>query len=103
MKAPAAAVSADVLLAALAGRVRALRSARGLTLQQLSRQARLSARFLLQVEQGATNISVRKLAGLAAALDTTPAALLAAPETAAAAETTPVIALLGLRGAGKST
>lgn len=102
MKAPAAA-SADVLLAALAERVRALRSARGLTLQQLSRQARLSARFLLQVEQGGTNISVRKLAGLASALDTTPAALLAAPDTAGAGGTLPVIALLGLRGAGKST
>jgi XRE family aerobic/anaerobic benzoate catabolism transcriptional regulator len=93
---------ADRLLAALAGRVRALRGQRGLTLQQLARRARLSPRFLVQVERGAANISVRKLAGLAAALDTSPAALLAPAETGARAPL-PVIALLGLRGAGKST
>jgi XRE family aerobic/anaerobic benzoate catabolism transcriptional regulator len=99
------AAAADLLLAALAARVRALRTERGLTLQRLARRARLSPRFLVQVEQGAANISVRKLAGLAAALDTTPAALLAAPTTrrARAGATLPVIALLGLRGAGKST
>ena len=103
MAAASPAPSADVLLAALAGRVRALRTGRGLTLQQLARQARLSARFLLQVEQGETNISVRKLVGLATALDTTPAALLAPPDAAAGTPGLPVIALLGLRGAGKST
>jgi XRE family aerobic/anaerobic benzoate catabolism transcriptional regulator len=96
---------AERLLGALGERVRALRGERRLTLQQLARRARLSPRFLVQVEQGAANISVRKLAGLAAALDTTPAALLAQPErpprrTRAAL---PVVALLGLRGAGKST
>jgi XRE family aerobic/anaerobic benzoate catabolism transcriptional regulator len=93
------------LLAALAERVRALRAERRLTLQQLARRARLSPRFLVQVEQGGANISVRKLAGLAAALDTTPAALLAdpPPPRRRAAQAPPVIALLGLRGAGKST
>jgi XRE family aerobic/anaerobic benzoate catabolism transcriptional regulator len=97
--------AADRLLAALAQRVRALRNDRGLTLQQLARRARLSPRFLVQVEQGEANISVRKLAGLAAALDTTPAALLAEPAAArvGARDRLPVIALLGLRGAGKST
>lgn len=101
----AMAPDADRLLAALAERVRALRGERRLTLQQLARRARLSPRFLVQVEQGAANISVRKLAGLAAALDTTPAALLAAPPPARsrARAPLPVIALLGLRGAGKST
>jgi len=98
---PSAAPEAtDALLLALAGRVRTLRNERGLTLQKLARAARLSPRFLLQVEQGTANISVRKLAGLAGALDTTPAALLAAPVAPVAL---PVIALLGLRGAGKST
>jgi XRE family transcriptional regulator, aerobic/anaerobic benzoate catabolism transcriptional regulator len=96
--------AADRLLAALAQRVRALRGDRGLTLQRLARRARLSPRFLVQVEQGEANISVRKLAGLAAALDTTPAALLAEPPSRAGArDGLPVIALLGLRGAGKST
>ena len=95
--------AADRLLAALAQRVRALRTGRGLTLQQLARRARLSPRFLVQVEQADANISVRKLAGLAAALDTTPAALLAEPGGPRARARLPVIALLGLRGAGKST
>jgi XRE family transcriptional regulator, aerobic/anaerobic benzoate catabolism transcriptional regulator len=100
---PAAPRDADRLLAALAARVRALRAERGLTLQQLARRAHLSPRFLVQVEQGAANISVRKLAGLASALDTTPAALLAEPAPRTARAAVPVIALLGLRGAGKST
>jgi XRE family transcriptional regulator, aerobic/anaerobic benzoate catabolism transcriptional regulator len=93
------------LLTALAGRVRALRTARRLTLQQLARRASLSPRFLVQLEQGAANISVRKLAGLATALGTTPAALLAEPppRRRPAAQAPSVIALLGLRGAGKST
>lgn len=96
---------ADRLLAALAERVRALRVQQGLTLQALARRAGLSPRFLVQVEQGAANISVRKLAGLAGALDTTPAALLAAPAgpRPRARAALPVVALLGLRGAGKST
>ena len=96
---------ADRLIAALAGRVRALRGERRLTLQELARKARLSPRFLVQVEQGTANISVRKLAGLAAALGTTPSALLAEPSTPRrpAARPLPIVALLGLRGAGKST
>ena len=53
----------------------------------------------MQVEPGEGNISVRKLAGLAEALGTTPAALLTAP----ADPGPPTIALLGLRGAGKTT
>lgn len=93
------------LLAALGERVRALRGQRGWTLQQLARRARLSPRFLVQVESGAANISVRKLAGLAAALETSLAALLAAPSRRQrhARAALPVVALLGLRGAGKST
>ena len=95
----------DRLLAALAERVRALRAQQGLTLQALARRARLSPRFLVQVEQGEANISVRKLAGLAEALDTTPSALLTAPAgpRPRARAALPVVALLGLRGAGKST
>ena len=87
------------LLTELGQRVRALRSARGLTLQELSERAQLSTRFLVQVEAGEGNISVRKLAGLAEALGTTPASLLTAP----AEPGPPTIALLGLRGAGKTT
>src|SRR5262249_19102129 len=56
--------------------------------------------FLVQVESGRGNISVRRLAALARALGTTPAALLSGPGGEAEL---PVIALLGLRGAGKTT
>jgi XRE family aerobic/anaerobic benzoate catabolism transcriptional regulator len=88
------------LLTELGRRVREARGQRGLTLKQLAAGAGLSLRFLAQVEAGQGNISVQKLAALAKALESTPAALLADP----AAEAKPTaIALLGLRGAGKTT
>ena len=88
------------LLAGLGRRVRELRTERGLTLKALGGRAELSSRFLVQLEAGRANISVRSLAGLAGALGTTPAALLSGPGGEA---DLPVVALLGLRGAGKST
>jgi XRE family aerobic/anaerobic benzoate catabolism transcriptional regulator len=93
-------MDADRLLAGLGHRVRELRGSKGLTLSELARRSDLSARFLVQVEAGEGNISIRKLAGLARALGTTPAALLTGPGGEA---DTPTIALLGLRGAGKTT
>jgi XRE family aerobic/anaerobic benzoate catabolism transcriptional regulator len=88
------------LLADLARRVRDERARRGLSLRELAARSRLSLRFLTEVESGRANISVVKLAALAQALETTPASLLS---SAAAAQAPSVIALLGLRGAGKST
>jgi XRE family transcriptional regulator, aerobic/anaerobic benzoate catabolism transcriptional regulator len=93
-------MDASRLLAGLGQRIRALRARHGYTLDELAGRSGLSARFLIQVEAGEANISVRKLTGLASALGTTPAALLAEPEPANAR---PVVALLGLRGAGKTT
>jgi XRE family aerobic/anaerobic benzoate catabolism transcriptional regulator len=93
-------MDADRLLAGLGRRARELRGARGLTLKELAQGAGLSSRFLVQLESGRANISVRSLAGLARALGTTPAALLSGPGGEA---DLPVIALLGLRGAGKTT
>jgi len=90
----------DPLLDRLGHRVRELRGRHGLTLQQLATRSDLSPRFLVQVESGRGNISVRRLAGLARALGTTPAALLSGVE---AAPSRPSVALLGLRGAGKTT
>src|SRR5688500_7536968 len=89
---------ADRLVELLGARVRALRTSRGFTPKQLAALAHLSARFVVQIESGTANVSVRKLAAVASALGTTPSALLAEPDAGA-----PVIALLGLRGAGKST
>jgi XRE family aerobic/anaerobic benzoate catabolism transcriptional regulator len=94
------ALDAERLLRDLGQRVREGRAARGFSLRELARRSGVSSRFLVEVEGGSGNISVKKLAALAAALETTPAALLAAPP---AAVELPPVALLGLRGAGKST
>jgi XRE family aerobic/anaerobic benzoate catabolism transcriptional regulator len=91
--------SADVLVD-LARRVRDERGRRGLSLRALAERSELSLRFLTQVEAGQGNISVRKLAALAHALETTPASLLAGADQETGRT---VIALLGLRGAGKTT
>ena len=93
-------MAGDRLLAGLGRRVRELRGAQGLTLQELAERSDLSARFLVQVESGEGNISVRKLVRLAHALGTTPAELLSGP---GGERDLPVVALLGLRGAGKTT
>src|SRR5688500_14592686 len=93
-------MDADRLLVGLGLHVRTLRLERRSTLRDLAGRAGLSERFLVQVEAGQANISVRKLARLAEALGTTPAELLGGPGGERAL---PVIALLGLRGAGKTT
>jgi XRE family aerobic/anaerobic benzoate catabolism transcriptional regulator len=79
--------------------VRDERGRRGYSLRELAERSELSLRFLTQVEAGLGNISVRKLAALAHALGTTPSSLL----TGAGNEPGRPIALLGLRGAGKTT
>jgi XRE family aerobic/anaerobic benzoate catabolism transcriptional regulator len=93
--------TASATLAALGQRARDLRLARGLTLRALADESGLSARFLMDVESGRGNISVRRLGHLADALHTTPAELLT-PAAAPDAARRP-IALLGLRGAGKTS
>ncbi len=92
-------MAAGSLLKTLGARARALRSKQGLSLRELATRSGLSARFLVQVEAGLGNISVLKLAALARALDTSPAELIAEDGSSRP----PTIALLGLRGAGKST
>jgi XRE family aerobic/anaerobic benzoate catabolism transcriptional regulator len=86
------------ILSTLGTRVRERRTARGWTIRELAERSGVSVRFLVQLEAGRGNISVKRLADLALALDVPPAHLL---------EPRPdeprVIALLGLRGAGKTT
>lgn len=89
----------DALLDALGRRARARRIEKGWTLREVAERSGVSPRFLVQLEAGRGNISVRRLADVARALDTTPSLLLAADDSAAPR----VIALLGLRGAGKTT
>jgi XRE family transcriptional regulator, aerobic/anaerobic benzoate catabolism transcriptional regulator len=88
------------ILETLARRARQLRQTRGFTVQALAERSGLSRRFLLDVEAARGNISVRRLADLAAALETPIADLLTPDDRPLPPR---LIALLGLRGAGKTT
>src|SRR5262245_35111995 len=87
------------ILRSLGQRARARRLEAGWTLREVAERSGVSPRFLVQLESGRGNISVKRLADVAGALGTTPAALLSASEP----QPPPIIALLGLRGAGKTT
>ncbi|HEY7058452.1 MAG TPA: shikimate kinase, partial [Vicinamibacterales bacterium] len=80
-------------------RVRDARIGRAWTLRELAERSGVSIRFLGQLEAGRANISVRRLADIARAFDIPPAALLLDTD---GSEPT-IVALLGLRGAGKTT
>src|SRR4030095_5025859 len=88
------------VLETLGGRTRDLRAARGWTLRDLAERSGVSVRFLVAVESGRGNISIRLLADLAGAFGITPSDLLRESDTARQPH---VLALLGLRGAGKTT
>jgi XRE family transcriptional regulator, aerobic/anaerobic benzoate catabolism transcriptional regulator len=88
------------LLLALGSAVRARRAERGLSRRALAERAGVSERFLVQLETGEGNISVARLQDVAEALETTAAELLSVKP---ALPSRGVVALLGLRGAGKST
>jgi XRE family aerobic/anaerobic benzoate catabolism transcriptional regulator len=87
--------------------VRAQRGERGLTMRALASIAGVSERFLVQLETGDGNISVARLEDIGEALGTSAAELLtsaarlgtAAPKGIARG----IVALVGLRGAGKSS
>jgi XRE family aerobic/anaerobic benzoate catabolism transcriptional regulator len=84
----------------LSQRARHLRQQQGLTLRLLAGKSGLSLRFLMDVEAGRGNISVKRLADLATALQTTAADLVTQHDDAPVPR---VISLLGLRGSGKTT
>lgn len=86
-------------LGALGARLRDLRQRHGLALAQLARETGLSRRYLTEAEAGRANVSVQVLLRLATVLGTTPSGLLAGLEEARGER----VALLGLRGAGKSS
>src|SRR5262245_25648119 len=89
----------QAFLARLGGHLRALRQEAGLSLAELARRAGVSRRYLTEAEAGRANPSVALLVRLAQELGRSPAALL----EVAVEGTRERIALLGLRGAGKST
>lgn len=82
----------------LADRVRSLRESRGWTRTELAARSGLSLRFLARIESGDGNVSLRRLAALAGAFGTSPDRLIR-PERLRPT----IVALVGLRGAGKST
>jgi XRE family transcriptional regulator, aerobic/anaerobic benzoate catabolism transcriptional regulator len=83
------------LLVQVGRRVRTLRDQRGWTRRELGERCGLSERFLAQIESGKGNPSLRSVAEIAAAFSLSPASLLSSASG--------FVALLGLRGAGKST
>ena len=92
-------ISGVTFLESVGSAVRSQRERKGWSRRELASASGVSERFLAQLETGDGNISLRRFAEVAHALGTTPAALLAPVES------TPhkPIALLGVRGAGKST
>jgi XRE family aerobic/anaerobic benzoate catabolism transcriptional regulator len=96
----------SLLLRDLAQRIRALRKTRSLTRKALSQLADVSERHLAQLESGEGNISILLLNRIASALNTSLAELFASQSQSSTMEASPRIkriALIGLRGAGKST
>jgi XRE family aerobic/anaerobic benzoate catabolism transcriptional regulator len=92
-------IACMAFLASVGATVRSHRERRGWSRRELAGASGVSERFLAQLEAGEGNISLRRFADVAHALGTTPAALLAPAE----ATTDKPVALLGVRGAGKST
>jgi len=86
------------ILQALSERLRHLRRARGWSRAALAARSGLSVRFLARVEAGDGNISLLRLTSLAHALDTTADELIRPLDGHR-----PVVILVGMRGAGKST
>ncbi|TMA22441.1 MAG: helix-turn-helix domain-containing protein [Deltaproteobacteria bacterium] len=90
-----------VLLSAVGGVTRKLREGRGLTRRELAEKSGVSERFLADLETGQGNISLARLHDVARALGTSAGELLVAAQPERQEKR--VVALVGLRGAGKST
>jgi XRE family aerobic/anaerobic benzoate catabolism transcriptional regulator len=93
------AVVSSSYLSSVGSAVRAHRERRGWSRRELAAHSGVSERFLAQLETGDGNISLRRFAEVAHALGTTPSVLLAAADAPTSVKP---IALLGVRGAGKS-
>jgi XRE family aerobic/anaerobic benzoate catabolism transcriptional regulator len=86
------------LLSQIGNLVRARRTSMRWTLRQIADRSGVSSRFLSDLESGKGNISVARLADVARALDVSLASLMPSEQ-----KQNSVVALVGLRGAGKST
>jgi XRE family transcriptional regulator, aerobic/anaerobic benzoate catabolism transcriptional regulator len=98
----------EAFLRTLGERVRELRAQRGMTRRSLARESGVSERYLAQLEAGQGNPSILVIRHLARAFGILPEALVAendpAPEGAGdRSARVQRVALIGLRGAGKTT
>src|SRR6185295_6747878 len=91
-------VNQSALLVQIGTLVKTRRTSMGWTLRQIADRSGVSSRFLSDLESGKGNISVARLANVARALDVPMASLMPTEEKRA-----PLVALVGLRGSGKST
>lgn len=90
---------AGMILPLIGERLRKRRKDLGLSQAELARRAQVSPRFLVQLEGGIANISVQRLVEVCVVLDLSLSELFAGLGPQGARP----IALVGLRGAGKST
>jgi XRE family aerobic/anaerobic benzoate catabolism transcriptional regulator len=96
--------SGGSLLEVVGGRIRAARQASSMTLRDLAKASSVSERFLVSLEAGKTNVSILRLEEIATALGTSLVELVGGESTVNRMPSKgPIIALLGLRGAGKTT
>jgi XRE family aerobic/anaerobic benzoate catabolism transcriptional regulator len=110
----------QALLGSVGNAVRTFREQRGLTRRELAGKSGVSERFLADLEAGSGNISVARLDDVARALGTSAGELLFSAQSGAVSREDlneaqrwlrarfvkpggPLVALVGLRGAGKST
>ena len=100
---PARTSRRPAVLLALGAKVRALRGALGMTRKTLAEAARVSERHLASLELGLGNVSVLVLHQVAKALNSPLSELLVDSPASGARGPGQRIALVGLRGAGKST
>src|SRR2546427_5246185 len=91
----------QVLLSSVGNAARRLREERGLSRRELAHRSGVSERFLAELEGGQGNISVARLQDVARALGTSAGELLFSAQHERADRRGG--ALVGLRGAGKST
>ena len=90
-------------VAELGSRIRALREGQRVSRNRLAHESKISERYLAQIESGRANISVVLLRRVAATLGVGIAQLFAADAANGATARRNRIALIGMRGAGKST
>jgi XRE family transcriptional regulator, aerobic/anaerobic benzoate catabolism transcriptional regulator len=95
--------SSQELLGDLGRRLRVARERAGHSLSGLARLAGMSRRHLTEIEAGRSNLTVARLVDLAHALEVGPGELLSFGSEGIAVARGSRIALVGLRGAGKST